>query len=216
MQDTHAAMQGTHKEIGFGGRESSAVLAQTSRDAAKRHARRRQRGFQGSPGGRVDGGTCRGPQLKPRVSREMTLEIAAKEYVWLWDRRHGSSIEAIAAREGVSSARVRFGVARARAQQKGSATTTTAAVRPPRLVPLFPIGAYTPQSGCGHRRPIEPGSSLCCMVCHTSGMDRHPALRRDPRTDPAPEPKPKAMAEPAKSQRETRRERRQRLFGAPS
>ena len=24
-----------------------------------------------------------------RTTREMTLEIAAKEYVWLWDRRHG-------------------------------------------------------------------------------------------------------------------------------
>jgi hypothetical protein len=148
------------------------------------------------------------------MSREITLEIAAKEYVWLWDRRHGISIEAIAAREGTSIGRVRFGVARARAQEKS--TDSTSAVRPPRLVPLFPIEAYTPQASCAHRRPIELGSALCCMVCHISGMDRHPALRRDPGTDPAPEPKPKAAPEQAKSQRETRRERRQRLFGARS
>jgi len=213
MQDTHAAMQDIHEEIRFGGQESSAVRAQTSSDAAKRHPRRKQKGFHGSPGGRVDGGTCSAPQS--RVSRVMTLEIAAREYVWLWDRRHGSSIEAIAAREGVSIARVRFGVARARAQQKGS-STATAAVRLPRLVPLFPIGAYTPQSSCAHRRPIDSGSLLCCMICHTSGVDRHPALKRDPRTDPAPEPKPRPAPEQCKRRRETRRERRQRLFAARS
>ncbi len=152
-----------------------------SRVADVHQCRRRRRGVR------------RDPMLPPRTSREMTLEIAAKEYVWLWDRRHGSSLAAIAAREGVSIGRVRFGLARARAQEKGAVTTR--AIRPPRLVPLFPIGAYTPQSTCAHRRPIEPGSSLCCMVCHTSGMDRHPALRRDPRSEPAPEPKPKPAPE---------------------
>jgi hypothetical protein len=142
----------------------------------------------------------------------MTLEVVAMEYVWLWDRRHGISVETIAAREGVGVKRVRFGLARAKAQEKGVVTTGT--VRPPRLVPLFPIGAYTPQSTCGHRRPIEAGSALCCMVCHQSGMDRHPALRRDPRSEPAPEPKPKPAPNPIDTQRETRKERRQRLFGA--
>jgi hypothetical protein len=134
------------------------------------------------------------------------------EYVWLWDRRHGSSVQAIAAREGVSIGRVRFGLARARAQEKG--VVTTRSIRPPRLVPLFPIGAYTPQSTCAHRHPIEAGSSLCCMICHQSGMDRHPALRRDPRTEPVPEPKPTLAPTRVETQRETRKERRQRLFGA--
>jgi hypothetical protein len=210
-------MQDIHEEIRCGGQEGSATQAQMSSDAAERHSRPRKKGPCRSPGGRVDGGSRFEPTPRSRVSREMTLEIAAQEYVWLWDRRHGSSIEAIAAREGVSIARVRFGVARARAQQKGAASSmTTPAIRPPRLVPLFPIAAYTPQSSCAHRRAIEAGSSLCCMVCHTSGMDRHPALRRDPRTDPAPEPKPKAETQQAQCQRETRRERRQRLFAARS
>ena len=73
------------------------------------------------------------------MSREITLEIAAREYVWLWDRRHGISIEAIAAREGKSIARVRFGVARARAQENSTGTAN--------LVPPAPPGAFVSHRG---------------------------------------------------------------------
>jgi hypothetical protein len=208
-------MQETLEAIGIGGRNGSASESQASNNAPKRIPVCKNDRAQGSRGVRVDGRTGIEVNSRRRLSRrEITVEIAAKEYSWSWDRRQGISAAAIAAREGVAVGRVRFGVARARAQEE--ATDVTSAVRPPRLVPLFPIGAYTPQSSCGHRRPIEPGSSLCCMVCHTSGMDRHPALRRDPRTDPAPEPKPKPAPERANSRRETRRERRRRLFGARS
>jgi hypothetical protein len=140
----------------------------------------------------------------------MNLEIAAKEYVWLWDRRYGFSFEAIAAREGLSFARVRFDVVRARAQEEAMIASRTD--RAPRLIPLFPVGPYTPQSICAHKQPIERGSALCCMVCHRSGMDSHPALRRDPRTDPPPEPKPALKR--VDFQCETRKMRRQRLFGS--
>ncbi|MGO9471071.1 MAG: hypothetical protein ACLQVF_43825 [Isosphaeraceae bacterium] len=204
-------MQDTREEIRLGGQQCSASLLQDSTDASRRHPGRRKSRSRESAGGRDAEHGYVESHCRPRLSRQMSLEIAAREYVWLWDRRHGISIEAIAAREGRSITRVRFGVARARAQEK--CTATTSAVRPPRLVPLFPIGAYTPHSDCAHRRQIEPGSSLCCMVCHASGMDRHPALRRDPRTDPAPEPKPQAAPEPAWNAPETRKERRQRLFG---
>jgi RNA polymerase sigma factor (sigma-70 family) len=81
--------------------------------------------------------------------------------------------------------------------------------RPPTLVPLFPIGAYTPSATCAHRRPITPGSVLCCMVCHQSGVDAHPLLQRDPRTDPRPEQKPAPAPKPGAI--ETRRQRRARL-----
>ncbi len=205
-------MQETLEQIGLGVERSSASPVQTSSAAPRRHRRRKKSGPGGCAGGRDIGRCYLESRDRPRMSREITLEIAAREYVWLWDRRHGISVEAIAAREGKSIARVRFGVARARAQEKS--TGTASLVRPPRLVPLFPIGAYTPQSNCAHRRPIESGSSLCCMVCHASGMDRHPALRRDPQTDPAPEPKPKAAPEQPRSAQETRKERRLRLFGA--
>jgi hypothetical protein len=145
-----------------------------------------------------------------RLSRTMSLRVMAREYIWLWDFRHGVSVKAIAMRDGVTVERVGFGLARAQGQEKACASS--AAIRPPRLDPLFPIGSYTPHSSCGHRRPIEPGSVLCCMVCHRSGVDDHPALVRDPLTEPAPEPKPAPV--PKKATRETRKQRRQRVFAA--
>jgi hypothetical protein len=136
----------------------------------------------------------------------------AREYVWLWDVRHGVSTSEIAIREGINVQRVRFGITRARALEKSSSNDT--AIRPPLLIPLFPIGPYTPQSACGHHRPIEAGSLMCCMVCHCSGIDDHPGLLRTPLTDPAPEPKP-ARA-PKQTIGETRKQRRQRMFGTTS
>jgi hypothetical protein len=145
-----------------------------------------------------------------KLSRTMSLRIMAREYVWLWDYRHGVCANAIAIRDGVTVQRVEFGLARALAQENVSTSGT--ADRPPRLVPLFPIGAYTPQSGCGHKRPIATGSVLCCMVCHCSGLDHHPALQRDPASEPPPESK--STPAPKEPARETRKQRRQRLFGA--
>ena len=84
--------------------------------------------------------------------------------------------------------------------------------RPPQLVPLFPITVYDAQSTCPHHGPIRRGSLLCCMVCHRSGMDHHAAFQRDRATDPKPDKKP-APARPG--QRETRRQRRARLYAAP-
>jgi RNA polymerase sigma factor (sigma-70 family) len=89
--------------------------------------------------------------------------------------------------------------------------------RPPGLLPLFPIVSYTPRSACPHHGPIEPGSLLCCMVCHRSGMDEHPAMRRDLRTEPAPDRKPAApVSAPGRTglgaRLETRRERRRWRF----
>ena len=146
-----------------------------------------------------------------RTGGELSLAIMAKEYIWLWDVRHGLSTNEIAMREGVTTRRVQQGLARARAQERSCPSEST--VQPPRLIPLFPIGAYTPQSACGHQRPIEPGSLLCCMVCHCSGVDDHPGLSRSPLTDPEPEPKPAPAPVAKEAKRETRRQRRQRVFG---
>ena len=148
---------------------------------------------------------------RPRVrrSRGWSLETAAREFVWLWDSRHGTSFMEIANREGVTPSRVRFGVARARSHERsarGSGPT-----HPPRLSPLFPVGPYTPTSPCGHDRPIRIGSSLCCMVCHVSGLDGHPAFARDPKTDPAPEPPLPETPLAAKPAKETRKQKRKRL-----
>jgi hypothetical protein len=195
--------------------------------------------------GRTDHGEdCDGPRRRraPRTGREddsrynrtgarteraWTLEVAAREYIWLYDRRHGLSYEEIAAREGVTVDRVRFGVRRAEAQEsKLSKDDLIEDLKPGRtgdpgfrLIPLFPIGAFTPQTPCPHHGSIGRGSRLCCMVCHASGMDDHPGLRRDPEADPAPEPAPAPAsdcAEPSRPERsrETRKQRRRRLFAA--
>lgn len=89
----------------------------------------------------------------------------------------------------------------------------------PRLVPLFPIGSYTPHSKCAHSGPIERGSVFCCMVCHTSGQDDHPALKYSRAVDLNAELEHKRLlVSKAYSQQPlfsvTRRQRRQKLFGA--
>jgi hypothetical protein len=157
----------------------------------------------------------RGGTLKQKSSRSSArmrwttpLEITAKEYVWLWERRRGVDTKAIANRSGVSVRRVRFGIARA----KESRDPTQGTLHPPKLIPLFPIGPYTPQSVCGHRLPIQAGSLLCCMVCHCSGMDGHPALQRDVGKEPIRE----TVASVHQGVRENRRLRRLRIFGSNS
>lgn len=147
--------------------------------------------------------------------RAHTLAVAAREYVWLWDHRDGKSTQEIADRENLSERRVRFGLARARSMESPSATFASATaeqLRPPRLVALFPIAPFTPLAGCPHRGPIRTGSVLCCMVCHQSGIDGHPAMKRDPVSDPKPEKKPAPPAAP--TGRETRKQRRARVYGA--
>ena len=159
----------------------------------------------------------------PRSDRTLTLATAAAEYIWLYDLRHGLSIHEIAVRAGVSIGRVRYGVKRARAQEKPissiavieQSSSNAETIRPPRLIPLFPVGPYTPQSACPHRVPIKPGSALCCMVCHRSGKDDHPALQRDSQTDPSPEPRlvPTPARQPGLgAPLETRRQRRRKQF----
>jgi hypothetical protein len=143
-----------------------------------------------------------------RSPRTMSLATMANEYVWLWDVRHGLSPIEIATRDGVSVSRVRFGMSRAQALERNC--SSDGAIRIPPLVPLFPLGHFTPQSACRHRGPIEPGSAFCCVVCHCSGIDDHPGLQRDPLTDPTPEPKPAPARKKAAC--ETRKERRQRAF----
>ena len=132
------------------------------------------------------------------MRQSASLAVLAKEYIWLWDVRHGVSTQEIAEREGLSLRRVRFGIARARHADK-VVSGDTAATRPPQLVPLFPIEAYVPSSPCAHRRKIASGSIFCCMVCHQSGIDGHPGLLRDPQTDPAPEPKGRPKHPPRRS-----------------
>jgi hypothetical protein len=138
-----------------------------------------------------------------------------RDGVWLKQHRSGLTIKAIADGAGVSPRTVQLGLKRARDEVERIVSAPSPANRWwLDLVPLFPIDSFTPQSKCPHHGPIRPGSLFCCMVCSRTGVDGHPALRRDPATDPRPEPKPiepppsKADAKPPAP--ETRRERRKR------
>lgn len=173
---------------------------------------------------KISGGVSRPAEAEQGPEQEMSLESAARDYVWLYDLRHGVSPRAIAARSGVSVRLVREGIERARAlENRCPKDNPTDGLKPGRqddlgfrLIPLFPIGAFTPRSECPHRDTLERGSKLCCMVCHASGMDDHPGLRRDPQTDPSPEPRPAPAAEAAPREsaerKETRKQRRRRRF----
>jgi hypothetical protein len=59
-------------------------------------------------------------------------------------------------------------------------------------------------SRCPHRGPIPRGSMFVCMICHQSGMDDDPELRRDPATEPKPEPKPRSESKKKQNRRERR------------
>lgn len=160
------------------------------------------------------------------TDQSLTLEVAARDYIWLYDFRRGIGYGKIAALEGVTVRQVQEGIERARKmERKCSKDALIEDLKPGalgdlgfRFTPLFPIGAFTPQSACPHRDPIKPGSRLCCMVCHASGMDDHPGLRRDPSADPSPEPEDaeESVEEASRAGRspspETRKQRRRRQF----
>jgi hypothetical protein len=149
-------------------------------------------------------------KVEKTLTGMMNLEVTAREQVWLREFRQGSTTDAIAYRDGVSVRCVRLGMSRASAHERRQSDKIRD--RLPWLVPLFPIGPYTPRSMCGHRKPIVSGSDLCCMICHRSGWDEHPAMQRDPETEPAPEPRHTSPFHDLL--RETRRGRRLRLFGS--
>jgi hypothetical protein len=162
----------------------------------------------------------------PSTDQSLTLEVAARDYIWLYDFRRGIGCGKIAALEGVNVRQVQEGIERARKlERKYSKDALIEDLKPGglgdigfRLTPLFPIGAFTPQSTCPHRDPMKRGSGFCCMVCHASGMDEHPGLRRDPATDPSPEPENaeesvEGASRPGPSPSpETRKQRRRRQF----
>jgi hypothetical protein len=151
-----------------------------------------------------------------KLASTTILDLAARELAWLLDRKHGLTTQEIATRENLTTRRVRLGIARARATQPSDpGDTVDPYIRPPRLVPLFPIEAFVPSSVCRHGRSLRRGSPFCCMVCNKSGQDGHPGLRRNRRNDPKREPPP-STPPPLKAKVETRRQRRARLFGIPT
>jgi hypothetical protein len=88
----------------------------------------------------------------------------------------------------------------------------------PPLIPSFGSQpGFTAATTCDDIHPggkIRKGSLLCCMACHRSGVDGHPALRRSKASDPAPEPVREAPPTPPMRMKvETRVQIRARLYG---
>lgn len=105
-----------------------------------------------------------------RPARPLSLATAAREYIWLYDLRQGVSIAEIARGEGLSRRRIKDGICRARAADcRPAPAIAPEAAPPPRAVPLFPIGAFTPGSTCPHRGAVPYPFS--CMVCSAAWHD---------------------------------------------
>lgn len=137
--------------------------------------------------------------------------VEATEDGWLLLQRHGMTVAEIAREAGVTTRRVRLGLADARLREPTQQGTSDPSRRHPgfSLVPMFgpsckPLTLLTCEDVHPHG-PIPEGSRLCCMApdCHKSGMDHRKALQRDPRTDPKPEKRavPKPRPEPTRAQK---------------
>jgi hypothetical protein len=141
-------------------------------------------------------------------------DASVGEFVWLRSPHRRISEKGSAIRGGISTQSTQVALPLTRAVYPNRFFQDTR--RPPQLVPLFPVGNYTPHSRCGHRGPIERNSVFCCMVCHTSGQDDHPALQNSSFIKPNSEVKRDATIQTKyPNQRislETRKQRRQRLY----
>lgn len=141
------------------------------------------------------------------MPRSKSVPPDVRDSLWLYLALEGMRPDEIARSAGVSVRTIQAGIREAidREARRDRARAERLPRRLPLLIPLFPVDPFTPLSACPHHGPIEPGSDLCCMVCNRSGMDAHPALRRDPATDPIPL-RHADLAEP--SARPPRRQRR--------
>jgi hypothetical protein len=87
---------------------------------------------------------------------------------------------------------------------------------PTGIAPIFgPQPGFSPLTPCSniHHGRIPKGDKVYCPVCHKSGVDGHPALRRSKATDPAPEVAREAPPAPTrKPSIETRVQIRARLY----
>jgi hypothetical protein len=118
----------------------------------------------------------------------------------------GLSVDRLAGRFHLSIRSVESILAGARSDRERSRSGPPP--RAPKLVPLFPVGAFTPDSPCPHYGPIKAGSNLACMVCGKSGRDGHPALVIHKGEEQPPDPR---IAKNTQSSRESRRRLRSRL-----
>jgi hypothetical protein len=134
--------------------------------------------------------------------------------VWMHNLNHERSAKEVLARAGLSAQHSHASLARCLSWQTRSFYRDLR--QSPRLVPLFPVGSFTPGSVCGHYGPIERGSVFCCMICHNSGQDDHPSLQNNSSFKDRYKAKSCDWIPSAHSWEtvpsETRKQRRQRVF----
>jgi hypothetical protein len=115
-------------------------------------------------------------------------QVSRRDEKYLRLLRAGNPIRDIARKYHVTAKTVYNGLERARLAERPSTRTIP---RPPRVVPSYSCRPFTPQTRCEdvHRGPIPAGSHIYCEpgACTCAEIARHPALKRDPRTDPRPE-----------------------------
>ena len=173
---------------------------------------------------------------RPRTRSETSSSIHARELVWLDEIRRGYSIKEIARRDRLGCRRTQHGVFRAR--ERGNQSR----IREPRFsndlhgrngkitavreewcgtIPIarrdwfrsFQSERSLPDRHAGITGRSGPAPTSADGLPSQSGVDDHPALKRDPRTDPRPERKAAALVRVA-GVRETRKQRRHRLNAA--
>jgi hypothetical protein len=154
-------------------------------------------------------GKSRPPKLEP------VSDASVRDYVWLSNFRDTTDAMNPVAYDQNRTQRIPSTLAPACTVL--SSRSCQIIRRPPQLVPLFPVGNYTPSSRCAHRGPIERGSVFCCMICHASGQDDHPALQNSGSVEPNSDMKWATTFSSGKFSKpkiflETRKQRRQRLF----
>jgi len=111
---------------------------------------------------------------------------------WLACWRFGFTIPEIADECGVSAATVHAALSGAIEREGPPPVVRPGEDFPPALLLSFGVGttplALLTCDDVHPRGPIPAGSTLCCAVCHKSGLDDHPALYLGPADVPPSEP----------------------------
>ncbi len=96
-----------------------------------------------------------------------------RDVVWYVLSKQGNSARQIGLQFGVHHATVRKGITREQARR-----------RVPKVAILFPAAPtpFTPLTPCQHGI-INDGDSVYCPVCHVCGLDGHPELIIDRKTE---------------------------------
>lgn len=87
--------------------------------------------------------------------------------------RRGEDPRDLAKQMGVSKSTMYAAISRAQLREEA-----TRRPKDPAVELLFPPINFAPNSPCPHCGAIKEGDEVCCMVCHQTGIEDHPAFDR--------------------------------------